>query len=243
MLLAGVVRLGVRPCHPPCIRPARRLSGSATVGPSRARARASRLKMPPSWLELRAVPGLRCHDLKTLIPPFPPPGGTVGLRPANDAVPGTRPGRSVRRFVGAAPPPLAKLRSYVATLHSLRRRTPPTLLSPLPRLVVPLPAGIKSVGGWRGQNSPPHRLFRRSHPWRGVRPWPGSRLRHPWLRATAYGFRFSPLPPAGGGGARPLGGLDLKNHIGPRAGGSACAGRSAGERAWAAVGGKSASLP
>ncbi len=166
---------------------------------------------------------MRCHDLKTLIPSFPPPGGTVGLRPAIDAIPGTRPGRCVRRYVGATPPPLAKLRSCVATLRSLRRRTPPALLAPLPLLVVPLPAGIQSFGRWRGRNSPHHQPIRRKPSLAGGLPWPGSLLRLPWLRAKAQDSRES----------RPLRACLVRGYAG--------AGQPAGARAWAAVGGKSSS--
>ena len=119
LALSGLVWAGHGPCFiPPWL-------GQTAPQPGRGKARAR-----PS--------------LEDLVPPFPPPGGLVGLRPAIEAIPGARPGCCVRRCVGALPPPVAKLRSCVASLRSLRRRPPPSLLSPRPRLPVPLPAGIQS---------------------------------------------------------------------------------------------------
>ncbi len=156
-------------------------------------------------------------------PPFPPPGGLVGLRPASEAIPGARPGCCVRRCVGTLPPPVAKLRSCVATLRSLRRPRPPPLLSPRPRLAVPLPAGSGFVGS-AGRIARPASLFKRSRPWRagvlpGVPPAPslaadrglgfkrrsplgsrsGGRVRLRWSAAPPSGAAASlaPVPPRG----------------------------------------------
>ncbi len=165
LLLAGLIGS--------CVGRSRALLGPPLAGANGAPARAGQGPCPT-------------HPERLGSPPFPPPGGLVGLRPAIEAIPGARPGRCVRRCVGTLPPPVAKLRSCVATLRSLRRPRPPALLSPRPRLAVPLPAGSGLVGSARGIARPASRS-RECRPWRagilpGVPPAPSM--------ARGHGSRF-----------------------------------------------------
>ncbi len=176
------------PAPPP--RPARRSSLLGWRSRLCSRAGHGPCGFPPWLRQTTPKPGGQgpCPSLPGRFgsPPFPPPGGLDGLRPAIEAIPGARPGCCVRRCGGLPPPPVAKLRSCVAALRSLRRRPPPPLLTPRPRLAVPLPAGCGFVGR-AGGIARPATCSRECHPWRagvlpGVPPAPSM--------APGQGLRF-----------------------------------------------------
>lgn len=143
------------PAPPP--RPARRsLLLAGLVGSCVGRSRA--LLCPPPWLrQTTPHPGrgkARARPtLEDSIPPFPPPGGKEGLRPALEAIPGARPGCCVRRCGRAAPPP-----SDPASAP----RFAPTARRPAP--------GGKRSCGQRARNSAHCQPFQRMPSMAGGRP-------------------------------------------------------------------------
>ena len=137
----------------------------------------SRALLVPPWLrqttpqpgrgKARARPTL--EDLNR--PPSPLRGARRACGPLSKPSLALAPGAALVAAAGRLPPPVAKLRSCVASLRSLRRRPPPPLLTPRPRLAVPLPAGIQSLGGSAGGIARPASLSRECRPWRaGVLP-------------------------------------------------------------------------